>query len=371
MCRAIHDGGQRCAAHTRRRLDHAAASLRDAVATGTPAQIARAHLAWDQAAVDYASTPTGHTEFLNRARAAVSTGDHDTAAMLHAVLTRGEALRAANATTKDTLSHRPSTERPLQGPAEATDTSAAPTAPVPGDLVAAISATMPNALTPTERATLAAHRRAIHEAAAIIANPDSTPADLDHALTLTTRTHTSPDLTRFGPLVHHTTRRHYTHVLDHPNANDHTRAALLPHLGTHTVLTHPTATSHNVAHACTTTDLDPATWDHLVTRAEYDTPIAAAVAINHPNPAARAEAAERVLRANPDTLTDTDLPLIHATIQHMNHDPLRQAHTEMALITWATRYATPVRRRLVLTQAARSPFTRSRNQASAQNGHVA
>lgn len=94
MCKAITDGGQRCAAHTR--------PAYEAAAPNTPV--------WDRAAADYASTPTG---------AAVLTSDWQAAQRLSALhptlvniaaemalrqaLTRGDQIREANQCTAATL----------------------------------------------------------------------------------------------------------------------------------------------------------------------------------------------------------------------------------------------------------------------------
>lgn len=107
MCRSVAEGGQRCGAHARARLDRAALtiqglyeSVRDpetgAFAAPDPEALAAAREAWESAAVEFASTPTGDRELSQSRESAVVTRDVDAEAVLTNVLNRGRALRAAN-----------------------------------------------------------------------------------------------------------------------------------------------------------------------------------------------------------------------------------------------------------------------------------
>ena len=88
MCRAIRDGGQRCAAHTR-----------PAFLASTPGTAE-----WDDAAAAYASTPTGARELIDRMAAAAATGDVETEVALRTALSRGGQIAEANRATAESVS---------------------------------------------------------------------------------------------------------------------------------------------------------------------------------------------------------------------------------------------------------------------------
>lgn len=79
MCRSTRDGGQRCAAHTR--------PAYEAATFGTPA--------WDAAAAEHASTPSGAVALTTALAQATTAENYDRAAALTTALRRGTALRAA------------------------------------------------------------------------------------------------------------------------------------------------------------------------------------------------------------------------------------------------------------------------------------
>lgn len=108
MCRSVAEGGQRCASHAKNRLDVRVEAVRALFAqardpeTGVVGAIDEVALAdaraqWDEAAVEYASTPAGEREFVQRLHAARSTGDVDGEAVVMSVLKRGLVMREANA----------------------------------------------------------------------------------------------------------------------------------------------------------------------------------------------------------------------------------------------------------------------------------
>jgi hypothetical protein len=96
VCKSQRDGGQRCAAHTRPRLDAATRALHAAAASGDPGRIAAAHQGWEEAAVEYASTPEGRDHFAALAGQSAESGDYDTEALLNVIVRRGQDLNAAN-----------------------------------------------------------------------------------------------------------------------------------------------------------------------------------------------------------------------------------------------------------------------------------
>lgn len=103
MCKSFAEGGQRCAHHTREKLEAKAAAVEAAVAAfadgsgvPNPAAWRAAQDEWEKAAAEYASTDEGHAHLSAQAAAA---GDMDTQALLNTVIAKGEALRAANRET--------------------------------------------------------------------------------------------------------------------------------------------------------------------------------------------------------------------------------------------------------------------------------
>lgn len=99
MCHSIAEGGQRCAPHTRRTLIRRTLALHPASAL-EPAAFAQAQVEWEHAAVAYASTSDGQEHFTAQADLALSSGDHTAHARLDNIVRRGEAMRAANKTTR-------------------------------------------------------------------------------------------------------------------------------------------------------------------------------------------------------------------------------------------------------------------------------
>lgn len=96
MCRSQAEGGQRCAAHAKARMDQAARRAAQARASGDASARSQALDAWEEAAVEYASTPTGHDDISARLAAAEADGNPRGAARWASVLRRGESLREAN-----------------------------------------------------------------------------------------------------------------------------------------------------------------------------------------------------------------------------------------------------------------------------------
>jgi hypothetical protein len=101
VCKAQHEGGQRCAAHTRALMDQRAAALNQKILSGQAVEDARR--AWEDAAVDYASTRTGRRVLEESRAAAKAAGEVHTVAMLTTILMRGEAVREANLRSRTLL----------------------------------------------------------------------------------------------------------------------------------------------------------------------------------------------------------------------------------------------------------------------------
>lgn len=92
MCRSAADGGQRCAAHTRKKFDRAERLLHAAEFAGDPARITAAQADWEQAAAEYASTGEGFNVMIDR----YSDAGAEQAVMYQSLAARGARMREAN-----------------------------------------------------------------------------------------------------------------------------------------------------------------------------------------------------------------------------------------------------------------------------------
>lgn len=99
VCKSTAEGGQRCSAHTREKMDLKSQAVEKAAAAGDMVALRAAQVEWEEAAAEYASTDKGHTHLAGQAEAALAGGDFDTSALLSTVVRRGEAMRAANQET--------------------------------------------------------------------------------------------------------------------------------------------------------------------------------------------------------------------------------------------------------------------------------
>ena len=91
MCKSLADGGQRCAAHTRRAFE------RFAMYQTTQ---------WDEAAAEYASTREGQEVLQAKATEFAEQGNHDHEARCRAALTKGLNIREANADAATEIARR-------------------------------------------------------------------------------------------------------------------------------------------------------------------------------------------------------------------------------------------------------------------------
>ena len=116
MCRSQAEGGQRCAAHAKARMDQAARRAAQARASGDAAARTQALDAWEEAAVEYASTPTGHHDISARLATAEADGNPRGAARWASVLRRGESLREANQAAASAVRDRETPHVPINPP---------------------------------------------------------------------------------------------------------------------------------------------------------------------------------------------------------------------------------------------------------------
>lgn len=96
MCKSVQDGGQRCASHTRARLARAQTALHSAALAGDPAKVAAARDEWFTAASEYASTAEGQQKMTDLRSSALAASDFESEAMYGSVLTKGAQIREAN-----------------------------------------------------------------------------------------------------------------------------------------------------------------------------------------------------------------------------------------------------------------------------------
>lgn len=109
MCTSISDGGQRCAAHTR--------PAYEAATIGTPA--------WDQAAADYAATPSGRDVLTERRDQAVADGNIEDEIACQTALDRGAVLREAAQTARSVTRAAAHSRPTVADPAAALDLATA------------------------------------------------------------------------------------------------------------------------------------------------------------------------------------------------------------------------------------------------------
>lgn len=132
MCRALNEGGQRCAHHTREKVTAIASRIEEAAAAGEMAKVAETRTLWESAAAEYASTNEGRDLYRAQAAHADAVGDVDTAALLNTIVARGEAMRAANRETAALLAAiRMPANLPAPAVPSTTEMALSPAAPVP------------------------------------------------------------------------------------------------------------------------------------------------------------------------------------------------------------------------------------------------
>lgn len=118
MCQPRSQGGQRCASHTRRKLERAAEQV--AVEAGKPepdqARLSQLKSDWDFAAVNYASTPEGQKFFTEAAETAAAGNNVEQVVQFESVIRRGQNMRDVNQALKNVLQTKNGTPLPYWRP---------------------------------------------------------------------------------------------------------------------------------------------------------------------------------------------------------------------------------------------------------------
>lgn len=396
MCKPLSEGGQRCAAHAKARLERKAVAMREvAERTELPgperlAAFQTAREAWEAAAVDYASTPAGRQALLERQAAADAEGGAQTSAMLSTILQRGEATRAANEQIRAALSLGKFTESGLPDIVR-TEVLAAP-----DENGHALSASDQQAWTALlDRVHLNAEESAsrggrmsqfhgdLKAADATIAAAASTDRDLGRACHTLTRTRemrpafepprsSCDDYGDSG--MRDWSMRHVTQgseglidaqlqrALAHPNASGGTFHAVAPYLSpniTYRLPNCPTVTLTRI-NGKIAEEIDADTWQVLSARAERSAAAATVVALHSPNENAREDARLALSGAQWDTVPANELSYVRhhlPTVFCAENDRDTGRTVEESLTNWVRYFGDEQTQNSVLTYEERKAMS--------------
>jgi hypothetical protein len=347
VCKSLSEGGQRCAAHTKERLERKARGMREAaeqVATLGKEGMTVFHQArteWEEAAVEYASTPTGAAALTERLTEAEATGDAQTAAMLTNIVQRGEALRAANEQIRAALTLGQFTEANLPDAeldeAIVADENNNPLSEADQKAWLALADVIQqkvNNLNDNARYRFRKMPEGLEKADATIAAADSQDSHLANAAnTLTTcmygdsgykadpRPRDWDDMgggyyDHEGEALKQQMREHQPvlraqlrRLLQHPNAGASAFHAAIRHLPPKDLVQMPNCPASTIMGLpdATAENFDDATWDSLNRRTQDSLGVAVYVAKNHPDPRAREEAQARIIGTRWDTASTDEM----------------------------------------------------------------
>lgn len=399
MCKALNEGGQRCAAHTKDRLERKARAMREAAARTASlgkeglAGFHKAREEWEEAAVEYASTPSGVTALKGRLAEAETAGDVQTVAMLTNIVQRGVSMREANEQIRAALTLGMFTETlPDEDLGDALAADENNNALADADqkawlaLVDTISgkaedsrlntvavsaangsghnpiATYPAELNAAD-ATIAAATSSDHQ----LANAVST---LSRALTIHPAFQPEPspydDDGGYGhsdwamqracsghePVLNAQLRR----VLNHPNAGPRAFANARKHLPPNESLLHPNCpdTTLMVLNARVAEHLDADTWQTLRTRASTSLPTAVFIAQHDPNEASADDARMHLSGTQWDTVPTDQLAYLRRNLTGVFGTEQAPA-VEQSLVEWVRYFGDDAAKQQVLTSDERTP----------------
>lgn len=394
MCKSLAEGGQRCAAHAKARLERRAVAMREAAvraADGSPANIEAFHKRradWEQAAVEYASTPAGQEVLSARQVQAFADRDEHTAAMLTTILTRGQAMREANAQIRAALALGAFTETELPAPPPpeyrtvAEDETGNPLNAEDQEawlgLLDAVHADMDDGKVPGPAGEKAV--RILREADQAIASAASTEEQVSLAvLRLVSPYRSGADrldssleqtLSRFWPVTREQVRR----ALNHPNAGYRVFAWGAGALPIDEVLQHPRCPG-NLAlflnpSAHDFSKFEDRTWSVLRDRAQTSPASAAFVAAHDPTEAGREDARIALAGARWDTLDQYELRAIRDGLPAAMGGAEQAAAVEASLVEWVRFFGDAETQKMVLTDQERAALASAAPAASARTGEA-
>lgn len=329
VCKSLSEGGQRCAHHTRAKLQKKAEALQAAATHGDPNHFAKCREEWEAAAVEYASTPGGHTVLSSQRDTAKQAHDSHTEAMLTSILSRGDAMRAANEDIRASLALASFTatslpEAPLE-PVVSIEMAPDETGhPLTGEDVQVWTDAMQAAMRTTD--TSAEGMNWVREKAAVLKRLDDT---------LASATATDREICRASQAVGSYFTGHHPEVykaldmqnrraLNHPGAGAETYKHLADTLDTDMVLAHPKVPGEVVADVMAWSkndELSDETWKVLGNRARAgDVDVALSVASTHPDEYVREDAVGTLAGADYATMNPAtfrrlmaQVPKLHAS----------------------------------------------------------
>lgn len=359
MCNSLAQGGQRCSHHAKGVLERKAVALREAAEKATnPSDVTAFHAAqaeWEQAAVEYASTPAGKTALTERMQAAGEQGDPRTEALLTNIIQRGDQLREVNAQMKAVLAAAAITETglPDERPAYefAEDQNNNPLSEEDRahwmKLMDSLDANHVSSLSkPTgDKSTgyyVGQATEAIKRAKnldAVVADAASTDEELyDSIYQLRVRVSDMGTTRDVWPAA---LRAQTRRAMNHPNAGKNTFSHASGVVGASEVVMHPNCPP-NVAYSKLVdgegTRLNDDQWQVIEERSLTSPLLTTAVAKGHPNEGNRDEAVIRLMGTQWDTVSASDAQIIQREIPNLPMTDSQRELLELSLVRWAQQY---------------------------------
>lgn len=388
MCKPLNEGGQRCAAHTRARLEAAATKMRAAAEGGDPAQFALCRQNWEQAAVEYASTPTGRDALAERAAAAHKDRDVHTEALLTNIIVRGDAAREANENVRAALHAARLTETGL--PDDSSDVRVADDQNDNGlsgeeqaqwialldtlderrqDEVADGARSRPGTagwyndetgkrVGGNQASRMDTVLADLKDADRVIAAAESTDVELSYALSMLGDAPHQMGPTAQGLPGFSSIHAQSMRALRHPNASDVAFGAALRAglVSDDEAMSNPKCSDETMFWRVSMSKakgagLSESTWN-LIAAKTTSTKCNLAVAMAHPNEIAREEAGLRLVGTRWDTVSTSDMCNIAHHIQDTDMTQEQQRVVIESMADWATRYGDERARTLIPQEAS-------------------
>lgn len=367
MCKPLNEGGQRCASHAKDRLERKAQAMREAAdwaAERGPEGMQhfnQAREAWESAAIEYASTPAGAEVLTARLAVAEEAQDGHTSAMLTTILSRGEAMREANAQVRAALALGAFMETSLPEPERASIAAADETGnPLSEDeqrawlaLVDAVTGKADDSHSGEVRYFL----QGLTEADARIASSASDDRVLARAVkSLSLRGAqwvVRSAAEGHGDILQTQARR----ALHHPNASEHTWFAACTVLPLQEVVAMPQCPDPLLMRLNTSDvdKFDDQTWKALRGRAEQSVPAAVLVATCVSDEGMRDDARMILSGVRWDSVPAEQLPYVRKNLAHALGE--HAARVDESLVKWVRYFGDESTKASVLTDAERGVLT--------------
>jgi hypothetical protein len=373
MCNSLAQGGQRCSHHAKGVLERKATALRQAAERATnPGDVSAFHEAqaeWEQAAVDYASTPAGKIALTERMQAAAQADDPRTEALLGNIIQRGDQLREVNAQMKAVLTAAAATETGLpdeRTPYEfAEDQNNNPLTEEERDRwVALMDSLEANHVSALSKPTNEKHTtyyvdqatdliKRAKELDETVADAASTDDQIHNALYyFRGRISDVPSVAKmWHPAITGQARR----AINHPNAGERTFGQASSVLPISDVLAHPRCPDQLVFERLNQdVALSEDQWKSIEGRAVNSALLTTSVARHHPNEGRQDEAVIRLMGTQWDTVDAKDMRTIHSQLSQLPMTDSQRELLELSLVQWVQQYGDEHHRSQMVWQAQES-----------------